>query len=204
MNPLPLILASASPRRVELLRSLIAEFQVLPSDATEIHDAALGVRPLCELNARLKAEPVARRYPGHLVLGADTLVWLQGRPLGKPADLAEARAMLEGLSGKGHEVVTGVCLMHAGSGRTEVFSDVTRVVFRTLDAGVIDRYLRAVPTLDKAGGYALQQHGDWLVESVTGSPSNVIGLPVEALRKVLADWGCPLKDALDAAGAPGR
>lgn len=204
MNPLPVILASASPRRVELLRTLVAEFQVVPSEATEVHDAALGVRPLCELNARIKAEPVARRHPGHLVLGADTLVWLEGRPLGKPADLVEARAMLEGLSGKAHEVVTGVCLRHEAAGRCEVFSDVTRVVFRLLDSGVIDRYLEAVPTLDKAGGYALQQHGDWLVESVTGSPSNVIGLPVEALRKALAGWGFTLGESPDGAGAPGR
>lgn len=204
MNPLPLILASASPRRVELLRTLVAEFQVVPSEATEVHDAALGVRPLCELNARIKAEPVARRHPGHLVLGADTLVWLEGRPLGKPADLAEARAMLEGLSGKAHEVVTGVCLRHDGSGRCEVFSDVTRVVFRSLDPGVIDRYLEAVPTLDKAGGYALQQHGDWLVESVTGSPSNVIGLPVEAVRTALERWGLPLRESPHGAGVPGR
>jgi septum formation protein len=202
MNSLPLILASASPRRVELLRTLISEFQVVPSDATEVHDAALGVRPLCELNARIKAEPVARRHPAHLVLGADTLVWLEGRPLGKPADLVEARAMLEGLSGKAHEVVTGVCLRHEGSGRCEVFSDVTRVVFRPLDPEVIERYLAVVPTLDKAGGYALQQHGDWLVESVTGSPSNVIGLPVEALRGALERWGIPLKECTDAAGAP--
>ena len=82
MNPPPIILASASPRRVELLRTLVAEFQVVPSDANEVHDATLGVRPLCELNARIKAEPVARRHPAHLVLGADTLVWLEGRPLG--------------------------------------------------------------------------------------------------------------------------
>ena len=204
MHPLPIILASASPRRVELLRTLVAEFQVVPSDATEVHDATLGVRPLCELNARIKAEPVARRHPAHLVLGADTLVWLEGRPLGKPADLAEARAMLEGLSGKAHEVVTGVCLRHDASGRSEVFSDVTRVVFRPLGSEVIERYLVVVPTLDKAGGYALQQHGDWLVESVTGSPSNVIGLPLEALRGALDRWGIPLKEWTDGAGAPER
>ena len=204
MNPLPLILASASPRRVELLQTLIAEFQVIPSEATELHDAVLGVRPLCELNARIKAEPVARRHPGHLVIGADTLVWLEGRPLGKPADLIEARAMLEGLSGKAHEVVTGVCLMHAISGRCEVFSEVTRVAFRSLDPGVIDRYLAVVPTLDKAGGYALQQHGDWLAESVTGSRSNVIGLPVEALRKALAGWGFTLRESTAAAAGPGH
>ncbi|MFM8877949.1 MAG: Maf family protein [Verrucomicrobiota bacterium] len=202
MNPPPVILASASPRRVELLRSLVRDFQVIPSDAAEVHDATLGVRPLCELNARIKAEPVAHRNPAHLVLGADTLVWLEGRPLGKPADPAEARAMLESLSGKTHEVVTGVCLKHVDSGRIEVFSDVTRVVFRALDPRVIDRYLAIVPTLDKAGGYALQHHGDWLVDSVSGSRSNVIGLPVEALRKALGGWGVPLTGSPDAEIVP--
>ena len=189
MNPIPLILASASPRRVELLRRLTPDFQVIPSDAAEVHDAALGVRPLCELNARLKATPVAQRHPGHVVLGADTLVWLDGRPLGKPAHPAEARAMLRDLSGNAHEVVTGVCLMHAGSGRMEVFSEVTRVVFRPLDEELSERYLAAVHTLDKAGGYALQEHGDWLVQSVAGSHSNVGGLPVEAVGRALARWG---------------
>lgn len=79
--------------------------------------------------------------------------------------------------------------MHGDSGRCEVFSEVTRVQFRSLDAEVINRYLAAVHTLDKAGGYALQQHGDWLVESVSGSETNVIGLPVEALRTTLEGWG---------------
>ena len=108
------------------------------------------------------------------------------------------------MSGKAHEVVTGVCLRHDASGRSEVFSDVTRVVFRPLGSEVIERYLAVVPTLDKAGGYALQQHGDWLVESVTGSPSNVIGLPLEALRGALDRWGIPLKEWTDGAGAPER
>jgi septum formation protein len=195
MPRLPIILASASPRRVELLRTLIPEFQVIPSDASEVHDAAVGVRALCELNARIKATPISQRYPGHLVLGADTLVWLGGQPLGKPVDLAQAQAMLRSLSGQAHEVVTGVCLMHGDSGRCEVFSEVTRVQFRSLDEEVIKRYLAVVHTLDKAGGYALQQHGDWLVESVAGSESNVIGLPVEALRQALGDWGILLSSS---------
>ncbi len=204
MPHLPIILASASPRRVELLRTLIADFQVIPSDASEVHDAALGVRPLCELNARLKAAPVSQRHPGHLVLGADTLVWLEGQPLGKPAHHAAARAMLESLSGKSHEVVTGVCLMHGASGRCAVFSDVTRVVFRHLDSELISRYLEVVPTLDKAGGYALQQHGDWLVQSVAGSKSNVIGLPVEALGQAFGDWGVPLISTRDGGTGSGH
>lgn len=197
MTPLAMVLASASPRRVELLRTVVPEFLVVPSDAAEVHDARLGVRPLCEWNARIKAEPVSRRHPDHLVLGADTLVWIDGRPLGKPADRAEAEAMLRTLSGRVHEVVTGVCLRHEASGRCEVFSDLTRVTFRRLDDAVIGRYLAAVHTLDKAGGYALQQHGDWLVDRVAGSESNVIGLPVEALREALGRWGVTMSGPAD-------
>jgi septum formation protein len=139
-----------------------------------------------------------------LVLGADTLVWLEGQPLGKPAHHAAARAMLESLSGKSHEVVTGVCLMHGASGRCAVFSDVTRVVFRHLDSELISRYLEVVPTLDKAGGYALQQHGDWLVQSVAGSESNVIGLPVETLGQAFGDWGVPLISTRDGGTGSGH
>ncbi|MCE2826442.1 MAG: Maf family protein [Verrucomicrobium sp.] len=203
MTPPPLVLASASPRRVELLRTLVPHFQVLPSDAAELHDAGLGVRPLCEENARLKAAAVAKAHPGSLVIGADTLVWIDGQPLGKPADLTEAVAMLHRLSGREHQVVTGVCLIHGATGRCEGFSDLTRVRFRPLDDAGIDRYLAAVHTLDKAGGYALQQHGDWLVESVTGSRSNVIGLPVEALREALERWGVPMSPPAGCVGAPG-
>ena len=189
MPHLPIVLASASPRRVELLRSLIADCQVIPSDASEVHDAALGVRPLCELNARLKAAPVSQRHPGCLVLGADTLVWLEGQPLGKPANLAAARAMLESLSGKSHEVVTGVCLMHGASGRCAVFSDVTRVVFRHLDSELISRYLEVVPTLDKAGGYAIQGLAAAFVERIDGSYSGVVGLPLFETARLLQDSG---------------
>jgi len=204
MTPPPLVLASASPRRVELLRTLVPGFQVVPSDAAELHDAGLGLRPLCEENARLKAAAVAQDHPESLVIGADTLVWIDGRPLGKPADRPEAEAMLRRLSGREHEVVTGVCLIHGATGRCEAFSDLTRVRFRTLDPTVIDRYLAAVHTLDKAGGYALQQHGDWLVESVTGSRTNVIGLPVEALREALDRWGVPMSPpAAGRGGEPG-
>lgn len=97
----PIILASASPRRVDLLRQLVPKFGVVPSDAHELHDASLGVRRLCEVNAERKALQVSGRYPDHLVLGADTLVWIDGEPLAKPSDPAGARAML-GQIGRAH------------------------------------------------------------------------------------------------------
>jgi len=187
----PIILASASPRRVDLLRQLVPEFGIVPSDAHELHDASLGVRRLCEVNAERKALQVSGRYPDHLILGADTLVWIDGEPLAKPPDPAGARAMLARLSGRIHEVVTGVCLVQEASKRIRIFSEVTRVRFRPYDEAVIGDYLSKVQTLDKAGGYAIQEHGELLVESVEGSVTNVIGLPLEPLRTALDLWNRP-------------
>ncbi len=184
----PVILASQSSRRVDLLRGLLPGFRVAPSDATELHDASMGARQLCEVNAQRKAFPVAERFPGHLVLGADTLVFLDDQPLAKPADLDEARHMLSRLSGRVHQVVTGVCLVHLGASRLQRFSDASYVRFRTLTSEVINDYLGRVHVLDKAGAYAIQEEGQMLVETVEGSRSNVIGLPVEALRAALEAW----------------
>lgn len=191
MRP-PLILASASPRRQELLRQVTPEFGVAPSYAAECEDASLGARGLCEVNARRKALAVAERYPAHLVLGADTLVFLDGRPLGKPVDLGDAAQMLRRLAGRIHEVITGVCLVQLEPGRMQVFSEATRVKFFAYDESVVSTYLASVHVLDKAGGYALQERGELLVERVEGSSSNVIGLPVEAVRAALAAWPASL------------
>src|SRR3954464_493525 len=108
----PLILASASPRRSELLSRLPFRFTVVPSDASEVHNEQLTVREICMVNAYRKARAVAKQYPDHLVLGADTLVCRGTRLYGKPTDLKEAQRMLRELQGHTHEVVTGVCLMH--------------------------------------------------------------------------------------------
>jgi len=187
----PLILASQSPRRVELLRQIVPEFHVAPSYATELHDLSLGTRRLCELNAERKALAVAERHPDHLVLGADTLVFLDGDGLAKPADLGEAQAMLRRLSGRVHEVITGVCLVRQSEARMRLLAEVTYVKFRTLTDADITEYLRRVDVLDKAGAYAVQEHGDRLVERIEGSFSNVVGLPVEAVRQALAAWPAP-------------
>lgn len=187
MRP-PLILASASPRRVELLRRIAPQFSVAPSHAPEIDDGALAPRALVELNARRKALAVAERYPDHLVLGADTLVFLDGRALGKPADQSQAAQMLERLSGRAHEVITGVCLVHLRAARMRVFAESTRVRFLEFGAETVAEYLAAVDVLDKAGAYALQERSELLVEHVEGSRSNVVGLPVEAVQAALAQW----------------
>jgi septum formation protein len=184
----PLILASQSPRRQLLLREITNDFDVVKSDAEELHDPGIPPKTLCELNATLKAQPIGVQYPNHLVLAADTLVFLDGHPLGKPLDLDEARRMLRSLSGKNHQVITGVCLLHEQVQRQVVFSVTTQVWFRPLTDSVIEEYLAQVNVLDKAGAYALQEHGERLVERVEGSASNVIGLPLEALRDALEAW----------------
>ena len=187
-NHPPLILASQSPRRVDLLREIEPDFGVVASLAVELHDATGPPRRLCEINAQRKALAVAERFPAHLILGADTLVFLDGKPLGKPADIEEARWMLQQLSGRIHEVITGLCLIQHESNRILLFSEVSRVRFKSLTPPVIDEYLSRVFVFDKAGGYAIQEYGEWIVESVEGSYSNIVGLPQEALRAALSTW----------------
>ena len=160
----------------------------MDSHTTELDDRSVTPRRLCELNAERKAWSVAQLRPDHLVLGADTLVFLDGDPLGKPADLEEARRMLHRLSGRIHEVITGVALVHRAGSRVRVFSEATRVRFRSLTAMEVEEYLRLVAVLDKAGAYALQEQGHLIVEAVEGSHSNVVGLPVERLRAALDQW----------------
>lgn len=135
----------------------------------------------------MKAAEVAPRHPESVVLGADTLVWLDGDVLGKPQNPAEAARMLSRLSGRAHEVCTGVSLLRLSPHKQVEFHETTRVRFRKLSPGTIADYLAKVDVLDKAGSYALQEHGEMLVEAVEGSRSNVVGLPVErtlaALRR---------------------
>ena len=184
----PLILASGSPRRAELLRQLGVEFTVVPSDAQEVHDDQLTAREISQLNAYRKARVIAKRFPDALVLGADTLVYLDTTLLGKPANLEHAYRMLSQLSGRTHEVVTALCLLHLRTHRQKLFFESTAVTFRALNAVNIRRYLAKVNPLDKAGAYAIQDEGDLIVERISGSYTNVVGLPVEKLREELEIW----------------
>jgi septum formation protein len=183
-----LILASASPRRAELLRQLQPEFQIVPSDAPEVIDDQLTPRELCQLNAHRKARAVAKKIPDALVLGADTLVFLDGEIMGKPGDLSDARRMLARLQGRTHQVVTGVSLIHLRGRRERLFAVGTDVTFRPLDEKQINGYLCRMSPLDKAGAYAIQEHGDLIVSEIFGSYSNVVGLPVEQLESELNAW----------------
>jgi septum formation protein len=188
MNLPPLILASNSPRRSELLRGLGLDFNVVPSDATELHTEQLTAVEISQLNAYRKARAVAKKFPDSLVLGADTLVSLEDALLGKPANLEDAYRMLKQLQGRTHHVVTGVCLLHLRGHRQKLFADVTEVAFRTLAIEQIRDYLARINPLDKAGAYAIQEEGDKIVEAIHGSFTNVVGLPVERLRAELALW----------------
>lgn len=171
------MLASSSPRRRELLERAGLVFGVVASPAEEIHDDAMEPWRLCEGNALLKARAVAADHPGAAVIGADTLVFSEGRALGKPRDLEEAREMLLALSGKVHRVCTGVCILFPDGGE-DVFHDVTEVVFREFGDEVINGYFARVNPLDKAGAYGIQEHGEMLVSEIRGSFENVMGLPV--------------------------
>ena len=184
----PLILASSSPRRVELLRALGVEFQVLVGDAQEVAPEHLTPHEIAQINAYRKARVVAKRVPDALVLGADTIVCLGRRVFGKPADRVEASRMLGKLQGQTHEVVTGVCLIRLRQHRQRLFAVSTQVRFRPLHTPEIQRYLALMNPLDKAGAYAIQEHGEMLVESVAGSFSNVVGLPLERLKEELEAW----------------
>jgi septum formation protein len=191
VNPPRLILASASPRRAELLRQLGLRFEVVASDAGELAHEQLSPRELCQLNAHRKARAVAKRFPDALVLAADTLVFLDGEILGKPADGADAQRMIARLQGRTHQVVTGVDLIHLRAHRERVFAVSTDVRFRALTADQIRDYLARINPLDKAGAYAIQEHGELIVAEVSGSYSNVVGLPVERLREELSGWLMP-------------
>ena len=161
---------------------------MVASEVPEVHEPQLTARELAQLNAYRKARAVAKRFPDHLVLGADTLVYLGHRLFGKPRDLAEARRMLEELQSQVHQVVTGVCLIHQRSHRQALLAESTDVRFKALSFQEIECYLQAIDPLDKAGGYAIQEHGATIIESITGSYSNVVGLPLERLRAVLQSW----------------
>jgi len=195
-NPFRLILASASPRRRELLAQIYPEFEIVPAEVEEHEDPTTAPRVMVAHNAELKAAWVAARYPDAFVLGADTTVFIGNRVLNKPADAAEARAMLRELSGRTHTVFTGLVLKRA-AGDLELRDEVTsEVTFKLLSEALIEAYLAKVHTLDKAGGYSIQEHGEMIVASRTGSLSNVIGLPLEETKQLLTRAGlCAVSDS---------
>lgn len=188
MPELDLILASTSPRRSVLLREMGFAFRTFSPDIEETAETHFTPRELTLLNARRKATAVAAFCPDSVVIGADTVVCIDGQILGKPADLDEARRMLRLLSGRSHEVLTSVWVVRFHPAKTRAFTEATTVYFRKLSDDRVDEYLALTNPLDKAGGYAAQENADMLIERIDGSISNVIGLPVETLKMALDDF----------------
>jgi septum formation protein len=184
-----LLLASASPRRIRLLREAGFNPEVLPSQIVETQADFLTPAERALFNAIRKAMAIAVEHPDDIVLSADTIVTLDGSVFGKPADLEEAFRMLKLLVGKTHEVITAVAVMHLNKKRTRVGTERTAVKFRSLADSEIREYLEITGPLDKAGAYAAQESPDRIIESVTGSFTNVVGLPMELTIPILAEFG---------------
>jgi septum formation protein len=196
MSPLihPLILASQSPRRRQILEMLGFEFTVQAADTDETPPPGMEAERVPEILAQQKALVISRLRPGFLVLGSDTLVELDGDILGKPSDEREAIAMLERLNGRTHRVFTGVALARDGellgssTGRSEV-------TFAKVTAADREAYVRGGEPMDKAGSYAIQGRGAFLVEKIDGCFFNVMGLPVQKTLKLLSPYRLPRQGA---------
>ena len=183
----PVILASQSPRRRELLEKTGIPFSIIVRDTEELKKASMPPQELCLHNAAAKAEAVFREHPDSTVIGADTLVFLDGLPLGKPEDGEEARSMLRMLSARTHHVCTAVSIRSPLG--VKDLAVLTEVTFRELKEEDIRRYMELVNVMDKAGSYAFQEHGEMIISSVRGDTDNVIGLPVREVVECLRSLG---------------
>ena len=179
---IPVILASQSPRRIELLKTVIKNFRVVPSKIDEVCDIDLSPEENAMLLGRKKATWVAKHHPHNLVIGADTMVVLENKIIGKPTDAENARQILKQLSGQEHKVITGVAVVHS-----KIFSaaSISRVRIKTLTSNEINSYVKSEEPMDKAGAYAIQGKGSFLVESYDGPYSNIVGLPINLLKNLL-------------------
>lgn len=187
-----IILASESPRRASLLANLGLRFETLQPCIREELQEGLPPRLLAEGLARAKAGSVEGQVETGLIIAADTVVVLGDRILGKPCDQAEAMEMLASLSGRKHQVVTGVCLSDRDTGKVWLDSEVTDVYFRTLNQAEIEAYVETGEPADKAGAYGIQGKGALLVERIEGCFYNVVGLPLPKLYLMLKEVGISL------------
>jgi septum formation protein len=183
-----LVLASASPRRGELLRNAGIAFVAQAAEIDETPMTGESPRECAERLAREKAVAVHGQRPGELVLGADTMVVVDGAILGKPADAADAARMLRMLSGRTHEVITGVCLVGPVGGES-VRSEVTRVTMSELPEDAIRDYVASGEPMDKAGAYAIQGMASRWIPRIEGDYANVVGLPVALVYRMLRERG---------------
>ena len=184
-----LILASASPRRQELLSSAGISFEVLPSEVDEGFREGEPPEEYVVRLARRKATKAGERHKDRWVLAADTVVVIDGRILGKPGDRQEAREMLGVLSDQEHRVITGFCLLRGDSGKSREGTVTTRVRFKRLSSREIEWYLDTGEPFDKAGAYAIQGKAAFMVKEIRGSYTNVVGLPLTEVIEALQEMG---------------
>ncbi|MDD4290897.1 MAG: Maf family protein [Clostridia bacterium] len=194
-----IVLASKSPRRVELLRTLIKGFEVCPSVADEVITSSNPESVVCELALNKASDVFHSHNMGEdvLIIGADTIVVSDDKIIGKPKSRTHAFEMLRGLSGRTHEVFTGVCLLKSEAVNTirRLFCVRSEVLFRTLSDDEIERYIDTGSPFDKAGGYGIQDSG--FVADIRGSYTNVMGLPLERLKEELVNCGIDFKSTHD-------
>ena len=188
-SQLPLVLASGSPRRSQLLGEAGFDIELARPGVLERADLHFTARELTTWNAVRKGLSVARQHPGRVILAADTVVALEDEVIGKPADFADAIKILARLSGRIHQVYSSVFIAHLASSKATLFSEVTDVRFRKLSTDQIRDYLHKINPLDKAGGYAAQGYGRAIISRIKGSYSNVVGLPMERTVPALKDFG---------------
>lgn len=186
MATVNVILASSSPRRQELLKLIFNKFDVIPSYETEVLQPNLAVDDQPEALAKLKAVSVAKEHQDSLVIGFDTAVIIDNKLLGKPKDKADCKKMLNMLSGKIHNVITGCCMCYKG--KIMSFSEKTEVTFRELTDIDIEKYISTGEPMDKAGSYAIQGIGALLVKKINGDFFNVVGLPLSSFNQALGTF----------------
>jgi septum formation protein len=180
-----LILASESPRRYELLKQIGFDFEVIPSRVREDFIQGESPREHVTRLAEAKAMDVGNQYPARWVIGADTIVYVDGIILGKPKSREEALEMLRLISGKEHRVLSGICVSHLKKGKRELETVETAVRVKALSPVEMDWYISTGEPFDKAGGYGIQGIGSFMIESINGSYTNVVGLPLCELMQIL-------------------
>ena len=189
---LTVILASASPRRIELIKKITDDFTVIPSAVDETVNENIAAEDIPVLLSQRKALDIAKGHPDDTVIGCDTVVISSGKVLGKPTDKDDARRMITELSGHGHTVITGVTIVHKG--KAVSFPEITEVVFHTIYESDIEEYINTKEPYDKAGAYAVQGLAGKFVKELIGDYYNVVGFPVNRIRNTLKELGLAVKD----------
>ena len=187
-NKHKIILASKSPRRAEILRMIGLDFKVVPSKIKEEINPNIEQNEIAIAISKAKAEKISCKYPTDIIIGADTIVVLNGKIFGKPKDSHESKKMLKALSDNTHKVITGVTIINESMGFLKTFSEVTEVLVRKIPTKKIEYYITNFNTLDKAGSYGIQEWFSVWIEKINGCYYNVMGLPISKLYRYLAEF----------------